>query len=73
MGAMVLIFPHNKGFIQQRMFWAPASLVMHLSFWAALVLILSPSNSYPLKSLGIDASPNFSLVILFKVFPKYSS
>ena len=64
MGAMVLIFPHNKGFIQQRMFWAPASLVMHLSFWAALVLILSPSNSYPLKSLGIDASPNFSLVIL---------
>ena len=67
MGAMVLIFPHNKGFIQQRMFWAPASLIMHLSFWAALVLILSSTNPYPFKSLGINASPNFSLVILITI------
>jgi len=67
MGIMVLIFPHNKGFIQQRMFWAPASLIMHLSFWAALVLVLSSTNSYPFTNLGIDTYPSFSLVILITI------
>ena len=67
MGALILIFPHNKGLIQQRFFWFLSGLLIHICFWSSVVLILFSSKLYPLQALGITFSTNLSLIVLISI------
>ncbi len=67
MGALILIFPHNKGLIQQRIFWFLSGLLIHICFWSSVVLILFSSKLYPLQALGITFSTNLSLIVLISI------
>ena len=67
MGALILIFPHNKGLIQQRIFWFLSGLLIHICFWSSVVLILFSNKLYPLQALGITFSTNLSLIVLISI------